>query len=112
MCVRVHKRHDAGLREWGTPPPRRPGAVAQLDGVLGLLAVLGMVAAFVEVFAERLYEAACVQRSWPAAEWRRYLAQHPIVGALCRRVVWAAASPDAPEQPLRFAPAIGASCMT
>jgi len=59
----------------------------------------------VKMQAERLYEAACVQRSWPAAEWRRYLAQHPIMGALCRRVVWAAqaskptasASDSAPE---------------
>jgi len=40
--------------------------------------------------AERLYEAACVQRSWPAVEWRQYLSEHAIAGALCRRVVWAA----------------------
>lgn len=51
--------------------------------------------------AERLYEAACVQRAWPADEWRRYLAQHPIAGALCRRVVWAARSPDE-SQPVRL----------
>jgi len=48
----------------------------------------------VKTQAERLYEAACVQRSWPAGEWRQYLAEHPIAGALCRRVVWAAQGPQ------------------
>lgn len=50
--------------------------------------------------AERLYEAACVQRSWPAEEWRQYLAEHPIAGALCRRVVWSARGPDQTESRL------------
>lgn len=39
---------------------------------------------------ERLYESLCTQRSWIFADWQRYLAQHPIVGRLCTRVVWAA----------------------
>jgi HEAT repeat protein len=60
-----------------------------------------MVKEVVKSQAERLYEAACVQRTWPAAEWRRYLAQHPIAGALCRRVVWAARGADQSE-PLRL----------
>ncbi|MCA9043126.1 MAG: DUF4132 domain-containing protein, partial [Planctomycetaceae bacterium] len=51
--------------------------------------------------AERLYEAACVQRSWPYSEWKRYLATHPIAGALCCRVVWAALSSDG-TGPLRL----------
>ncbi|MCA8992057.1 MAG: DUF4132 domain-containing protein [Planctomycetaceae bacterium] len=51
--------------------------------------------------AERLYEAACVQRSWPYSEWRRYLATHPIAGALCCRVVWAAQSSEG-TGPLRL----------
>jgi hypothetical protein len=54
--------------------------------------------------AERLYEAACVQRSWPADEWRQYLAQHPIAGALCRRVVWAAQSQNESEPVKLFRP--------
>jgi hypothetical protein len=38
--------------------------------------------------AERLYEAMCVERVWPAQVWRDNLADHPIVGRLCRRLVW------------------------
>jgi len=54
--------------------------------------------------AERLYEAACVQRSWPADEWRQYLARHPIAGSLCRRVVWAAQPQDESEKVRLFRP--------
>ncbi len=39
---------------------------------------------------ERLYEALCTQRSWPADDWQKYLADHPIAGRLCSRVVWVA----------------------
>ncbi|MCA9107846.1 MAG: DUF4132 domain-containing protein, partial [Planctomycetales bacterium] len=54
--------------------------------------------------AERLYEAACTQRVWNAEEWRTYLAEHPIAGALCRRVVWAAYGSDESERPTLFRP--------
>ncbi|TWT87185.1 hypothetical protein Mal64_27230 [Pseudobythopirellula maris] len=50
---------------------------------------------------ERLYEALCTQRAWRGDEWRRYLADHPIAGPLCGRVVWAAFEPssDSDEHP-------------
>jgi hypothetical protein len=32
----------------------------------------------------RLYEAMCAGRRWPLADWRQYLAGHPIVGRLLR----------------------------
>jgi hypothetical protein len=38
--------------------------------------------------AERLYEAMCVERNWPVEVWRDNLKDHPIVGRLCRRLVW------------------------
>ena len=44
----------------------------------------------VKLLAEQLYEAVCSQRTWLAAEWKAYLATHPIAGALCRRVIWRA----------------------
>lgn len=37
---------------------------------------------------ERLYEAMCLQRRWPAEDWNQHLLQHPIVGRLLRRLVW------------------------
>jgi hypothetical protein len=42
----------------------------------------------VEMQAARLYEAMCAGRTWPAAEWREYLQQHPVVGRLAQRLVW------------------------
>lgn len=43
--------------------------------------------------AERLYEAVCTQRTWKVDDWRRYLADHPIVGKLCTRLAWSAYLP-------------------
>lgn len=43
---------------------------------------------------ERLYEALCTQRTWAFDDWRRYLAEHPIVGRLCVRLAWAADDAD------------------
>ena len=44
---------------------------------------------------ERLYEAMCASRTWPAAEWRELLAGHPLVGRLVTRLIWTAAPPAA-----------------
>lgn len=38
---------------------------------------------------ERLHEAMCEQREWRFADWQAYLVQHPVVGKLCQRVIWA-----------------------
>jgi hypothetical protein len=38
----------------------------------------------------RLYEAMCTQRTWTIADWRTYLARHPLMKFLCQRLVWAA----------------------
>jgi hypothetical protein len=54
---------------------------------------------------ERLYEALCTQRVWRFEDWRRYLADHPIVGRLCVRLVWAADEPgDGGARPAVFRP--------
>lgn len=39
---------------------------------------------------ERLYEALCTQRSWKYEDWKHYLADHPVVGRLCNKIVWSA----------------------
>jgi len=41
-----------------------------------------------EFQTKRLYEALCVSRRWPAADWRRYLLEHPLIGRLAQRVIW------------------------
>jgi hypothetical protein len=42
----------------------------------------------VDMQTGRLYEAMCAGRRWPAAEWRQYLQQHPVVGRLVQQLVW------------------------
>jgi HEAT repeat protein len=51
---------------------------------------------------ERLYEALCTQRAWRCDDWRRYLADHPIVGKLCVRLAWAAFAPEGDGGAERF----------
>ena len=36
----------------------------------------------------RLQEAMCLERQWPAADWRKYLQGHPIVTRMVQRLVW------------------------
>ncbi len=42
-----------------------------------------------EIQTARLYEAMCAARVWPPEEFGTYLLRHPIVGPLCRRLVFA-----------------------
>jgi hypothetical protein len=42
----------------------------------------------------RLYEAMCVERVWEAADIDAFLLRHPIVGLLCRRLVFAGLDQD------------------
>ena len=37
---------------------------------------------------QRLYEAMCVGRTWPAAEWSEFLLGHPVVSRLVGTLVW------------------------
>lgn len=43
---------------------------------------------------DRLYEALCTERSWPADDWRRYLAEHPLMRHLVQRLVWLSTDGD------------------
>lgn len=38
--------------------------------------------------SRRLYEALCVERSWPVEEWSEYILAHPIVGRMAQRLIW------------------------
>lgn len=56
---------------------------------------------------QRLYEAMCTQRSWPAEDWDRYLLRHPVAGPAVRRLVWVAPVDDGvPDHgaPITFRP--------
>jgi hypothetical protein len=38
----------------------------------------------------RLYDGMCLEKSWPAQDWQRYIAGHPILGRMASRLVWCA----------------------
>jgi hypothetical protein len=48
----------------------------------------------VSLQTDRLYEALCTERTWPAPDWERYLAQHPVVRHLAQRLVWVHEAPQ------------------
>ncbi|WP_347901146.1 DUF4132 domain-containing protein [Pseudomonas purpurea] len=47
------------------------------------------VATVVQQQTEMLYEAMCTGRGWTFADWSLYFQQHPIMGRLVQRLVWA-----------------------
>lgn len=49
---------------------------------------------FAGLTTTRLYEAMCTERTWPATDWRTYLAGHPLARFLCQRLVWAVLDGD------------------
>ncbi len=73
-------------------PALAPGddAARVKDAKRTLSAARREVKAIVRQQSERLYEVLCAERGWPFAEWRAYLAEHPILRHLCPRLVWAA----------------------
>ena len=49
----------------------------------------------VSLQTQRLYEAMCTTRQWPAEEWTEFLRSHPIVSRLIAGLVWIETSGDA-----------------
>lgn len=52
----------------------------------------------------RLYEALCTQRGWTFADWHLFLQQHPLVGRLCQRLIWAVFTDDSTLPSQTFQP--------
>jgi Domain of unknown function (DUF4132) len=46
------------------------------------------LAQVIELQATRLFEAMCVERQWPVADWRLAFHQHPVMRRLVERLVW------------------------
>jgi hypothetical protein len=77
------------------PAPRRtddPDRAAESKKALA--AARKELKAVVALQTQRLYEALCTERSWPYEDWDRYLAGHPVMRHLVRRLIWTAAAPD------------------
>jgi hypothetical protein len=84
-------RNEDGKTVSALPAPRQDDAPDAIKEGKQLLATCKKeLKQVVDMQTSRLYEAMCTGRSWPAAEWRQYLQQHPIVGRLAQRLVWMA----------------------
>ena len=71
------------------PEPRQDDdADAAKDSKKALAAARKELKSIVDLQTDRLYEALCTQRDWPAADWRDYLLAHPVVRHLVQRLVW------------------------
>jgi hypothetical protein len=78
------------------PAPRADEDAAAVDAAKKAFSeAKKQIKTIVKQQAERLYEAMCTSRRWKAADWRTYLLAHPLVGRLCRQVVWAWSTPSA-----------------
>ncbi|MFI5706883.1 DUF4132 domain-containing protein [Kribbella sp. NPDC051620] len=51
--------------------------------------------AIVQLQGQRLYEALCIERTWPVDDWQRYLNGHPVVRYLTQRLAWVATAGEA-----------------
>lgn len=52
----------------------------------------------IELQGTRLFEAMCVERTWPVADWRLAFHEHPVMRRLIERLVWQGLNPE--DQPL------------
>jgi hypothetical protein len=58
------------------------------DSKKTLAAAKKELAQVVELQAARLFEAMCVERDWPVADWRMAFHEHPVMRRLVERLVW------------------------
>lgn len=88
---RIELINPAGKTAKALPDPRGDDAAEKEEVAASKRALSGArkeVKQVEKMQAERLYEAMCVERAWAIEVWRDHLKDHPIVGRLCRRMVW------------------------
>jgi hypothetical protein len=52
------------------------------------------LAQVIDLQGTRLFEAMCVERAWPVADWRLAFHEHPVMRRLIERLVWQGLSED------------------
>ena len=87
----VELRNPDGKTITSLPPPRGSDDKQQAEAAKQRLAA---VKKELELIAghqtARLYDAMCTGRKWAVSDWRTYLAEHPVMRHLVRRLVWIA----------------------
>ncbi len=87
-------RNDEGKEVKTLPPPRASDdADAVKAAKKALTAARKELKGIESEQTTRLYEAMCLQRGWPLADWQAYLRDHPVLRFLVQRLVWRATVP-------------------
>lgn len=91
----VELRDPEGKAIKSLPAPRQSDDAQQAkESKKALSAAKKDLKSIATLQAQRLYEAMCTERSWPAEDWERYLLRHPVAGSAVRRLVWVVPSDD------------------
>jgi len=91
----IELRDPDGTMIKSLPAPRRTDDEARAaEAKKNLAASRRELKGVLELQRTRLYEAMCTQRAWPAGDWQRFLAGHPVMRFLVERLVWVADLPD------------------
>ena len=86
---KIELLNPEGRKIAALPEPRQDDdAEAAAAAKKALAAAKKEVKSIVALQSDRLYEALCTQRDWPAADWRTYILGHPVVRHLAQRLVW------------------------
>ncbi|PND38473.1 hypothetical protein C1O66_13720 [Paucibacter aquatile] len=86
---RVELFNPDGKKITALPEPRQEDdAALAKDAKKTLSAAKKELKSIVDLQTDRLYEALCTARDWPAADWRDYLLQHPVLRHIVQRLVW------------------------
>ena len=104
---KVELFNPEGKKIAALPEPRQDDNAEQAqDAKKALSTAKKALKSIVELQTDRLYEALCTEREWPAADWAAYLQQHPVMRHLVQRLVWVALPPEGDEQaaPRAFRP--------
>ncbi|MFG1818942.1 DUF4132 domain-containing protein [Kribbella sp. NPDC049174] len=89
LTIELRSPEDKRIK--ALPAPRQSDDEAAVkDAKKALTAAKRELKAVVQLQTERLYEALCTERTWPADDWERYLNGHPIVRYLTQRLAWVA----------------------
>jgi hypothetical protein len=78
-----------GKKITALPEPRQDDDAEQAkEAKKAFSAAKKEIKSIVDLQTDRLYEALCTEREWPAVDWMTYLQLHPVLRHLVQRLVW------------------------
>ena len=86
---KIELLNPEGKKIAALPDPRQDDDEAEAKAAKkALSAAKKELKSIVELQTDRLYEALCTGRDWPAEDWTDYLRHHPVLRHLVQRLVW------------------------